>query len=254
MTTSAINSAGLHPAQIPGYDSAPLRAEAALLHEPLFWLGHLYSCAQSENAEKLLLGTHHDAADDFQCRLWERAEWPTFTIPLAAGHSLHIVHRTFVDDARTDYLLHHPDWDQAELLAQDDGHFMGPGLSWPELVAVADNGLPGGSTDDPHARLLLLLPAFGDTATSDDAFVRLTAALRARTAVEEPDVLASELMKDQGVAGPVHWTFDEHGFYINGGEYSFRNPANRFALRADSLARVASALAPPLMDAALLTS
>jgi hypothetical protein len=36
---------------------------------------------------------------------------------------------------------------------------MGPALSWPELAAVAFNGLPGGNTDDPTARLL---PALGD--------------------------------------------------------------------------------------------
>lgn len=155
-----------------------------------------------------------------------------------------IVYRTFADDTGIDYLLHHPDWDQAELLAQDDGHFMGPGLSWPELVAAADDALPGGSTTDPHARLLLLLPAFGDDEVPDDAVDRLAVALRARTNVEAPEPVASALLEDQGAPGPARWTTAGHGFSVNDGEYSFRNPDSHFALSADRLARVATALAP----------
>jgi hypothetical protein len=207
-------------------------------------LGHLYSCVQSEEVEELMFGADYDAAGDFQRRLWERAEWPTFTVPLADDHRVHIVYRTFADDTGIDYLLYHPDWDQAELLAQDDGHFMGPGLSWPELVAAADNALPGGSTTDPRARLLLLLPAFGDDEVPDDAVDRLAVALGARTSVDAPEPLASALLEDQGAPGPARWTTAGHGFSTNDGEYSFRNPVNHFALSADRLARVATALAP----------
>lgn len=242
--SSVTNSADLHPARIPGYDGGPLTHQAGLLDEPLFWLGHLGSCVQREEAEELLFGADYDAAGDFQRRLWERAEWPTFTVPLATGHRLHVVYRTLRDDPGTDYLLHHSDWDRAELLARDDGHFMGPGLSWPELVTAADNALPGGSTTDPHALLLLLLPAFGDVEVPGDAVDRLTVALRARTGVETPEPLASALLEAQGAPGPARWTTAGHGFSVNDSEYSFRNPANRFALSADRLSRVATALAP----------
>ncbi|MGW7074733.1 hypothetical protein [Streptomyces sp. NPDC054866] len=238
------NSADLRPARIPGYEGGPLTYQAGLLDEPLFWLGHLYSCTHSEEAAELLFGADYDAAGEFQRRLWERAEWPAFTVPLAAEHCLHVVYRTFADDTGIDYLLHHPDWDQAELLARDDGHFMGPGLSWPELMAAADNALPGGSTNDPHARLLLLLPAFGDDAVPDGAVGRLADALRSRTGVDDPEALASALLEGQAAPGPAHWTTAMHAFSVNDGEYSFRNPANRFALSPDRLARVATALAP----------
>ncbi|MEU6815615.1 hypothetical protein [Streptomyces sp. NPDC046860] len=236
------NSPDPHPARIPGYEGGPLTHRTALLDEPLFWLGHLSSCAQGGEAEELLFGADYDAAGDFQRRLWERAEWPTFTVPLTDGHRVHIVYRTLADDTGIDYLLHHPDWDRAEPLARDDGHFMGPGLSWPELVAAVDNALPGGSTTDPAARLLL--PAFGDDEVPDDAADRLTAALRARTGVEDPEPLAAALLEDQGAPGPARWTASGLGFAVNDGEYSFRNPANRFALPADRLARVAAALKP----------
>lgn len=233
----------MHPDLIPGYDSDALAHLPELLNEPLFWLGHLYSCVQSEEAEELLFGADYDAAEDFHRQISGRADWPTFTVPVTAGR-LHIVYRNLAEDAGTDYLLHHPDWDRAELLARDDGHFMGPGLSWPELTAAADNGLAGGSTTDPHSRLLLLLPAFGDAALPAGAAGRLAAALRARTAVEDPEQLAAALMEGQGPCGPTYWTTNRDGQRTNDGRYSFRNPTNGFALPADRLARVTTALAP----------
>ncbi len=194
----------------------------------------------SEEAEELLLGADYDAAEDFHRRMSGRADWPTFTVPVTAGR-LHIICRNLEGDAGTDYTLHHPDWERAELLANDDGHFMGPGLAWPELAAAADNGLGGGSTTDPDSRLLLLLPAFGDAAVAAE---RLAAALRARTAVEDPEQLAAALLEGQGPCGPTRWTMNEEGQRINDGRYSFRNPANDFAMPADRLTRVTAALAP----------
>ncbi|MFI6645751.1 hypothetical protein [Streptomyces sp. NPDC050504] len=238
------NSANLHPVRIPGYEGGPFTHRADLLNEPVFWTGHLYSCIQSEEAEELLFGADYEAAGDFQRQIWEQPAWPTFTVPLVGDHRLHIVYRTLTDDTGVDYLLHHPDWEQATLLAQDDGHFMGPGLSWPELVAAADNALPGGSTTNPDARLLLLLPAFGDNDVPDDAADRLVGALRAMTRVEDPQSLASFLLEDQGAPGPARWTTARHGFSVNDGEYSFRNPANGFALAPEHLSLVAIALAP----------
>jgi hypothetical protein len=207
-------------------------------------MGHLSSCVWREEAEELLFGADYKAVGDFHRQLFEQAAWPTFTVPLADDHRLHIVYRTLSDDPGIDYLLHHPGWNQAEVVAQDDGHFMGPGLSWPELVAAADNALPGGSTTDRDARLLLLLPAFGDDDVPDDAADRLAGALRARTGVEDPESLASALLEDQGAPGPARWTTAGHGFSVNDGEYSFRNPANGFAPTVERLSQVASALAP----------
>ncbi|UYQ63994.1 hypothetical protein [Streptomyces peucetius] len=239
------NIVDLIPTRIPGYDGGPLTHRPELLDERLFWLGHLYSCAQSsEEAEELLFGADYDAAGEFQAALHKRADWPTFTVPLTAGHRLHVVLRTFEDDPGTDYLVHHPDWDRAEHLAQDDGHFMGPALSWTELVTAVDNGLPGGSTTDPDARLLLLLPAQGDDDVPDDAVERLTSALRSLVGVDGPEAAAAALLESQGPAGTATWITRDDGVRVNDGEYSFRNPANRFALPPARLARVSVALAP----------
>ncbi|MCX5396769.1 hypothetical protein [Streptomyces sp. NBC_00102] len=234
----------LRPAHIPGYESDALTHPTDLLDDTLFWLGHLHSCPAGEETEELLLGADEEAALAYHEQLWRYADWPTFTVPLAGGHRIHIVYRTFEDDPGVDYLLHQPSWDQAEYLASDEGHFMGPGLSWPELVAAADNGLPGGSTTDPHARLLLLFPAFGDEDVPEDAAVRLTAALRARTGVDDPQALAVALLDDQGPTGPVGWRTTVHGVRVGEGSHSYRNPANPFALPPDRMARVSAALTP----------
>ncbi|MFF2814056.1 hypothetical protein ACFVT9_00835 [Kitasatospora cineracea] len=117
------------------------------------------------------------------------------------GHLLHVVCRAFAEDEGIDYLLHHPGWAAAEPPAGDEGCFSGPGLCWDELVAAVDNGLPGGSTADPHARLLLLLPAFGDADAPAGAVERLAAALRARARFAEPERLAAALPAVQGPCG-----------------------------------------------------
>lgn len=221
------------PARIPGYDGGPFRHQPELLDDHLFWLVHLH------------LGDTRDLeAGALLSQLLGGDTWPVFTVPLTGDHRLHVVYRALEGEAGIDYLVHHPDWNAAETLAQDDGHFMGPGLSWAELTAAADNGLPGGSTTDPHARLLLLLPAFGDDAVPDEAFERLSAALRARTRVEAPERLAAARLAHQGEWGPTHWTTAEGGYLINDGGYSFRNPANRFAWPTARLAEVATALTP----------
>ncbi|MEK2493983.1 hypothetical protein WN990_30985 [Kitasatospora purpeofusca] len=231
----------LHEARIPGYGSGPLAHLPELLDEPLFWLGHLCACARSEEAQKLLFDADYDAAQDFHRRLFRRPDRPVFTVPLNAGR-LHVVHRDFEDDAGTDFLLHHPDWDRAELLATVDGHFMGPALSWPELTTVADNGPTGGSTGNPDHRLLLLLPALGDADLPVDAPTRLVAALNSLTAVEDPERLAAALLADRGPCGPARLTTARNGLRINDGAYSYRNPANAFALPADRLAHVTTSL------------
>ncbi|WP_327412269.1 hypothetical protein [Streptomyces sp. NBC_01233] len=167
-----------------------------------------------------------------------------FTVPVAGGLRLHVVYENADDDAGVDYVAHHPEWDDAEVLARDAGHWRGPGLSWPELVRTADNGLPGGTTTDPGTRLLLLLPALGDTDLPADAGKRLAACLRDRLGAAQPGRLAASVLRHQGMAGPARWTTGTHGVQADDGKHSFRNPANRDALPDCRLAQVSAALGP----------
>lgn len=62
MMSPVMNSGDLQPARTAGYDGGSLTYQARLLDEPLFWLGHLSSCIQSEEAEELMLGADFEPA------------------------------------------------------------------------------------------------------------------------------------------------------------------------------------------------
>lgn len=235
-----------HPARVPGYHhNGPFNWRPELLDERLFWVVHLYLCAQGEG-EQWLFGPDRTWDDymRFQRRVWDQVDLPTFAIPLSSGHWLYVIYSVSDGDASVDYLLHHADWDEADVIAVSSGNGMGPGLSWQELVTVADNSPPGGKHIDSHARLLLLLPAWADDSVPQDAVRRLAAALSARVGVESPELLAAAVLERQGEFGPVHWTTTGAGVRINNGMYSFRNPESFSALTGDSLTRVSAALAP----------
>lgn len=232
-------SVELLPPDIPGYEGGPYSHQPDLLHEPLFFLAHLYSCVHSEEAEEALFGADYEAAAEFQRGLIEAAEWPVFSLPLANGHWLSVVYRAFEDESGVDYLVHHPDWPVAEQIAGDEGHFSGPGLSWAELRAAAWNGIGGGSTDDPLARLLLLFPALCDDDVPEDAAEAVAGALAALTRVADPRRAAEHLVADQGPAGRATWSVGDSGVWTCDGSYAQRS---RGSLPGDRLARISTAL------------
>ncbi|WP_307673669.1 hypothetical protein [Streptomyces sp. V4I2] len=133
--------------------------------------------------------------------------WPAYRIPLPGGHLLWIVHRNFPDDPGTDYLLTHPDQARETSLASIEGHFTGPGLSWPDLVAVADSApADAEGVRDPGLRLLLLLPAFGDAETPMEAAVeRIAAALVAVGMTAEAAPEAAEGFLDHPFWESPYW-------------------------------------------------
>lgn len=231
----------LPPVEIPGYEGGPFAHRPELLAEPLFAVGHLYGCAHSEEAEEALFGVDFEAASHLHSALIHADRWSLFTDPLAGDHHLYVVYRAFPDDPGVDYLVHHPDWDSAEPLASDEGHFRGPGLSWLELEAAAFNALPRGSTQDPHARLLLLLPALGDDQVDATAVQIVTQALAARTRVDDPARVAELLLNGQGPSGPTHWRTDTDGVRTCDGAYAYRGHG---ALAHHRLARISAALDP----------
>jgi hypothetical protein len=225
--------------EIPGYQGGPYSHQPDLLREPLFLLAHLYGCVHSEEAEEALFGADYEAAAEFQRALMEAGGWPVFALPLAAGHWLYVVYRTVEDESGVDYLVHHPEWPAVETIASDEGSFSGPGLSWAELRAAAGNGIGGGSTDDPDARLLLLLPALGDDQAPADAAGAVAGALAALTRVEDPRRAAEHLLAGQGPAGPARWSVGETGVWTCDGTYAHRSTG---ALPGERLARISAAL------------
>ncbi|ELP62663.1 hypothetical protein ACKI1I_01440 [Streptomyces turgidiscabies] len=226
--------------KIPGYEGGPLVQGAAYLDEALFWPVHLGTCLRGEDAQRTAFGADWDAAMELYRVLCAEGEWPVFSVPLRSGHTIHVVYRNIEGDRGVDYLIHHPAWSAAEILAVDDGHFMGPGMAWPELLSAARQPATEG-VDDSDARLLLLFPTLGDARLPDDATVALITALTALTLIEDPAEVARMLLENQGQWAPAHWRLAD-GVCINDGGHSYRNPRNAFALREGCLLEISNAL------------
>ncbi|MER5356778.1 hypothetical protein [Streptomyces sp. NPDC002785] len=226
--------------EIAGYEVGPLADGTRFLDLPLFWPCHLGSSLRGEEAQAVAFGPDWDDAQKLYKMVLPSDEWPVFTVHLHSGYVLNVVYRNLEGDGGVDYLLFHPEWKEAVTLAVDDGHFMGPGLSWSELESAADQKALTGVTD-PNARLLLLFPMLGDADIPETAAPRLAAALSALSIIEDPVELARLLLLNQGQWTPANWR-ENGGTWVCDGSYSYRNPVNHFALSAPHLDAASRAL------------
>ncbi|MEH1166992.1 hypothetical protein V6V47_16560 [Micromonospora sp. CPCC 205539] len=227
---------------IPGYEDDPLVDGAYLVDEPLFWASHLLQCTNGVE-EPLCAGFGVSKADLLQFfeRVSAERQWPVLSVPLSGGHVLHVLYRNLPGEGGYDYLLHHPDWTATVPLARVEGCFMGPGLCWTELLAVAHKAAEAGSAPrpDPHT-FLLLLPIMSDADLPLDADDVLAAMLTACGASGETGALARILLEEQGCWGPQRWTLTPAG-RISETRYAFRRPG---AMSSDMLAQVSLLLGP----------
>ncbi|MDO0916147.1 hypothetical protein QQM39_36565 [Streptomyces sp. DT2A-34] len=240
---------------MPGHGIAPAEQ---LLGTPGFWPAFYAPVRDEFVADPEVFGADSADVDEAAEALYGAEQiWPAFRIPMAGGHVLWIVHRNFPDDSGTDFLIAHPDWDRHACLASLDGHYSGPGLSWPELVAVAESApADAAGVVDSGLRLLLLLPAFGDAEVPEaEAVARISGALRAVGVAEDaaPDV-AERLLDHQFWDGPT-WavrgrsplsgTTAEPGspLALCDGQYSPRTVPPGLGLTADQERALADALA-----------
>jgi hypothetical protein len=173
---------------------------------------------------------------------------PVFTVPLAAGGAVLIIHRV---DPMPDHVQHRTDYWLAPatgtgmLLAEISGHGSRPGLRWPELRAIART-----ASGDPLViahRLLLLAPILGDDAGVDEAVDWFARAL---------EVLTGRDRRERAVRDAAFMIvfpndpFDEgswsciDGVWVCHVRHSRRNPVGDDALRPDELRRCSEVLAP----------
>jgi hypothetical protein len=189
------------PAVEMGYRMVP---GTHLLDLPGFWFGHW-------GLDQDFDGLGVDAADveaAGDALFLTGSAWPAFRLPMRGGHDLWVVYSHLDDDgkfgatevrvaeAAAEFSVLHPAWPDPARLASVEGHFVGPGLSWAEAVAIASqgpelrskSGTSAGGNDvgadgtvwDADVRLLLLLPAVGDTDVPDRAATtRIASALDA---------------------------------------------------------------------------
>jgi hypothetical protein len=152
---------------IKGYDDGPLVPGESLLARPGFWSNHLPAVcgdgACTERPAPEWFGEDGADADAMSEVLFDPAHRPVFRVPVEDGPGVVVIYRNLVGDYGTDYLLTPPDRGCAQQSARWEGDFSGTGLTWHELVRVADH--PSAAAEgvrDTAARLLLLLPLLTD--------------------------------------------------------------------------------------------
>lgn len=175
---------------IKGYDDGPLVAGESMLARPGFWSNHLMAmCGTGTGTERPVPewfgddGADTDAVAEI---LFDPESWPVFRIPAAEGPGAVVVYRNLVGDYGIDYLLAHPGRTHAQQVAGWEGGFTGTGLTWHELVRMADSPDPAADgVEDSAARLLLALPLLDDLDVPETGPARVSAALIAAGAPQD---------------------------------------------------------------------
>ncbi|MEV0494606.1 hypothetical protein [Streptomyces atratus] len=175
---------------IKGYDDGPLVAGESLLAHPGFWSNYLMAmCGDGAGAERPVpewFGDDGADTDALSEILFDPERWPVFRVPAADGLGVVVVYRNLVGDYGIDYLLTHPGRSYAQQIASWEGALSGTGLTWHELVRIADNPAPAAEgVEDSAARLLLALPLLNDMHSPESAPARLSAALTAAGAPQD---------------------------------------------------------------------
>ncbi|MFH9353876.1 hypothetical protein [Kitasatospora sp. NPDC017646] len=175
---------------IPGYGDGPLAAGEPLLEGGGFWWCHLVGPAEPGPGEGWLeperFGADGADADAMTERLYDGGAWPVFRVPFDGGRVAAVVYRNLEGDGGVEFLLALPGRSRPEVLADFDGDWRGAGVTWPELVRIAD--APDQEADgvhDPAERLLLMPPALDGSEPPAGAVERVAKALVVAGAPED---------------------------------------------------------------------
>jgi hypothetical protein len=230
---------------IAGYEDLPLIDGTQFLTDPLFW--PTYLCDAFYHDTSMVIAAFEVDEEDtysFFRGLNNPEAWPVYRLALRDGqHEIDVVSRNVPGAGNTEYILCRPGGQHPLELAVIGGHEFRPGLSWPELVAAANWSDAPFGVAEPHARLLLLLAAFGDPDVPAEATTALTAALTKYGAGSRAGDFAEWVLH-----GPDHWRRPQwrrqpNGALVNNGRYSYRNPEGPAGHPPDDLLEISSALA-----------
>ncbi|RQX11285.1 hypothetical protein DDE19_31080 [Micromonospora ureilytica] len=217
----------------PSVDASVLVDATSWLDDPLFWPAFLLAPGGSFAAA---VAFDADPADveAYAEEMHQHDSWPVISLDLARGHRLHILFRNFDGDSGWDYLVQPTGSDTAITAAALDGGFHGPALSWSELVKTASRpNVKHGQAE----RLLLLLPAIGDSGIPPEAHGVVTSAVTAVGATHRQDDVARELLNaSHRFWGESDWG-ERHGLPVCLGGYSPRHSEaslDRLALMAEA--------------------
>ena len=197
---------------IPEYaHDAVLLPSEDLTGDPAFWFAHLVLTLgdlTSTDPEEygVVASAYHTMVDHLGSHI---QPWPLFRVPFRGGHTILVIYSHF-DAVEIDFVVHHPDWGRLGFLGDFGPESRGPGLSWAELMAIAEarpsDGAAGAGLADSAQRLLLLLPMLGDAATPADASTVVSRALvRCGMSADVAPRFATELIGSD-LSGEPTWS------------------------------------------------
>ncbi|MCB5165014.1 hypothetical protein LG634_09260 [Streptomyces bambusae] len=181
---------GTEAVQIVGYDDVPVVPGESLLDRPGFWPVHLLAMcgdgACDERPDPEWFGDDGADVDALSEVLFDPEHWPAFRVPAADGPGVVVLYRNLDGDCDTDYLPMSPGGSDGRQTAGRGSEPSATGLTWNELIRLADNPPSDAEgVQDPACRLLLLLPLCAEAEVPEAAPERLTAALTAVGAPED---------------------------------------------------------------------
>jgi hypothetical protein len=139
-------------------------------------------------------------------------------VPLRGGGILSAIRRNFPEDTGVDYVLPAADDSDGLRIAAVEGNFVGPGISWPELLRAT---WPGCAADpDARARqLLFMIAMLGDADAGTEAVAVVAEAFSVIGATGEADALAHALVNENAMWELPRWTIDPTGSLVCDGNY-----------------------------------
>lgn len=216
------------PGYLDGYEppflESPLVDGSERMSSPLFWPAFLYTVGGSASAPDAFRSDPADLSELIDSLLDPR-HWPVFSLLLAGRDRLHVVMRNLEDEGGIDYVLEPCAGGEALQLAALEGHFRGPALAWPELVAVAQQP---DKDHTPAQRLLLLLPACADSDRPSTAVDTVAAALRSIGARSSERQVSAELLDSCRYWAPCQWA-TVNGARVCLGSHAYRHPGGKLS-------------------------
>lgn len=227
---------------IAGYEDFPLIDGSPFMEDPLFWPTYLTALAAPTEGSLVsdAFGVSEQDCEAFYDRITDSEAWPVFRLGLRDGHEIDVIFWNLPDGYNIDVVMCRPGGTHTLELANLAGHQFMPALSWAEMVMAARwTGAPYGVVD-PIARLLLLLPAFGDRDVPDDAAATLTHALTACGAGAGVDDVVAYMLRERGWRIP--WRRNDDGALVNDSKYSKRSQGGPAGLAPADLLEISTAL------------
>ncbi|MFI7079725.1 hypothetical protein ACIBO1_20710 [Micromonospora sp. NPDC049903] len=203
----------------PPFLRSPLIDGSQVMADVLFWPAFLYTVGGSASAPNAF-GVDLADLDEFIDTLVDPHRWPVFSLALAGRGRLHVIMRNFPGEGGVDYVLDPGNGGDSIPLAAMEGHFRGPALAWPELVAAAHHP---DQVNTGAERLLLLLPVCADSNRPSTAIDMVTAALTSLGAGSHARQVGAELLNSRRYWTPACQWATADGVLVCLGSHAYRS-------------------------------